>query len=73
MLPLQPERFPLDDAGPLALSATAPPEALAAALRRVLAAGSGYVALEAAAGAFARSAASLRAGGRAAGRSAASA
>ena len=59
MLPLQPEQFPLDDAGPLALPVSAPPDALADALARVLAAGSGYVALDTTAGAFAHSAASF--------------
>ena len=52
-LPLEPERFPLDDTGPLTIRAAAPPDARAAAVLRVLAQGSGYVALESAAGAFA--------------------
>jgi polysaccharide deacetylase 2 family uncharacterized protein YibQ len=51
-LPLQPAAFPRDDSGPLTVRTTAPPppdEAVA----RVLAAGRGYVALAAEAGAFA--------------------
>jgi hypothetical protein len=52
-LPLEPERFPLDDTGPLTIRAVAPSEARAAAMLRVLAQGGGYVALESAAGAFA--------------------
>ena len=54
MLPLQPERFPHDDAGPLSVRIAADPEGIAAAATRVLTSGSGYVALDGAAGAFAR-------------------
>lgn len=53
-LPLEPERFPRDDAGPLTVRAAGVPASLDQAILRVLAAGSGYVALESAAGAFAR-------------------
>lgn len=54
-LPLQPARA-LDDAGPLSLAAgQAAPDAITA-LRRVLVQGSGYVALDAVAGAFAAAA-----------------
>jgi polysaccharide deacetylase 2 family uncharacterized protein YibQ len=53
-LPLQPARA-LDDAGPLSIAADQAPSAIAA-LRRVLVQGSGYVALDAEAGAFAMTA-----------------
>jgi uncharacterized protein len=56
-LPLLPERFPVDDEGPLALRPTAGAPAGSTgngdALLRMLAAGGGYVAVDAAAGAFA--------------------
>lgn len=52
-LPLQPERFPEDDSGPLTILATAAPEQRLEMLLRVLATGSGYVAVIAEAGAFA--------------------
>ena len=54
MLPLQPELFPHDDAGPLAVQPMAEPERIGDATLRVLATGSGYVALDGVAGAFAR-------------------
>lgn len=54
MLPLQPERFPDDDAGPLALRPADDPAALDDATLALLAAGSGYVAVVGEAGAFAR-------------------
>ena len=54
-LPVQPERFPIDDAGPLAISAAAPESAIL----RVLAAGSGYVALDVVPGAYASAPASF--------------
>ncbi len=50
-LPLQPARYPQDDSGPLTLAPS--PAGLQPALMRALAAGSGYVALTADAGAFA--------------------
>jgi hypothetical protein len=54
-LPLEPERgFPLDDSGPLTVHPRSNPRAAGDAVLRVLAAGSGYVALDAAAGAFVR-------------------
>ena len=51
-LPLQPVRYPQDDTGPLTVRVATPPDHEPAVLR-VLAAGQGYVALAAAAGAFA--------------------
>ena len=50
-LPLQPARYPQDDSGPLTVAPSA--AGLQPALMRALAAGSGYVALAADAGAFA--------------------
>ncbi len=52
-LPVRPARFPLDDAGPLALGPTLPPERLRQRLETVLAAGKGYLAVVAAPGAYA--------------------
>lgn len=51
-LPLQPVAYPRDDSGPLTVGTTAPPP-VEEALLRVLAAGRGYVAVTAEAGAFA--------------------
>ena len=56
-LPLEPAN-PLDDAGPLTVRAGADPAATVAALRRALGQGSGYVAVQAVAGAFASAPAS---------------
>jgi polysaccharide deacetylase 2 family uncharacterized protein YibQ len=50
-LPLQPTRYPRDDGGPLTVPMSSP--GIEPALLRALAAGSGYVALAASAGAFA--------------------
>ena len=52
-LPLEPEGFPRDDAGPLAIRVASDPARMDEAARRVLAVGAGYVALDGAAGAFA--------------------
>ncbi len=52
-LPLEPLRFPVDDAGPLTVQAVAAPEAREQAVLRVLTRGGGYLALDSAAGAFA--------------------
>jgi polysaccharide deacetylase 2 family uncharacterized protein YibQ len=52
-LPLRPARYPEDDAGPLALAPDLPPGQQERALLAVLAAGTGYPAVVAPAGAFA--------------------
>lgn len=52
-LPLEPARFPRDDAGPLTIRAGDASDAMDAAALRVLAQGAGYVALDGEAGAFA--------------------
>jgi polysaccharide deacetylase 2 family uncharacterized protein YibQ len=52
-LPLQPERYPEDDSGPLTIQAAWPAARQDAAVLRVLAQGSGYLAVSAPAGAFA--------------------
>jgi polysaccharide deacetylase 2 family uncharacterized protein YibQ len=52
-LPLEPERFPVDDNGPLTIRAATPLAARSEAMLRVLAQGGGYVAVDGAAGAFA--------------------
>ncbi len=51
-LPVRPARFPLDDAGPLAVAPDLPPERLRQRLETVLAAGKGYFAVMAGAGAY---------------------
>ena len=52
-LPMQPERFPEDDSGPLTILSEASAEHQVETLLRVLSTGSGYVAVTAEAGAFA--------------------
>jgi len=52
-LPVRPARFPLDDAGPLALAPDLPPERLEQRLETTLAAGKGYFAVTVEAGAYA--------------------
>jgi len=54
-LPLQPARYPDDDTGPFTILASLSPEQQLDALLRVLATGSGYVAVTGEAGAFAAS------------------
>ncbi len=51
-LPVRPARYPLDDAGPLALAPDLPPERLEQRLETTLAAGKGYFAVTVEAGAY---------------------